>query len=252
MILSILSFWRIRVNELCMTNLNILTYSELIEAESIFHNFQSKDMTHENRQKDLIIIIGASYAAGWNLERIVGLRVVNKGVGGEQSFEMRNRFEKDIISLNPRAVIIWGFINDIFNVNQEEIDATLEKTKNNFVEMVKLAQDNGIIPILTTDLTIRGKKSWPETLASWIGKILGKESYQDYVNKHVLAMNQWISKYAKAQDLPLLDLQPILSDEQGIRKREYAVEDGSHISPKGYDKLTSYTQKMLGDSLMKY
>ncbi len=35
-----------------------------------------------------IVLLGASYAAGWNLDGIAGLTVINRGVGGQQSWDM--------------------------------------------------------------------------------------------------------------------------------------------------------------------
>ncbi len=74
---------------------------------------------------------------------------------------------------------------------------------------------------------------------------MGKRGYQDYVNTHVLDMNQWIKQFASENDLITLDFQPLLSDENGIRKKEYATPDGSHISSAGYDKLSRYAQEVL-------
>lgn len=114
--------------------------------------------------------------------------------------------------------------------------------------MVKLSRTNGIIPILGTELTIRGADKLIENLSGLVGSILGKESYQAYVNKHVLAVNQWIKEFAKEEGILLLDFQPALSDSKGVRKKEFATKDGSHISPEGYEKMTSYiTEKMKRD-----
>lgn len=210
-----------------------------------------KYVRRNTKQRNHIVIIGASFAQGWNPGGIAGLIVVNKGVGGERSFEIHSRFEKDVISLNPKAVIIWGFINDIFGTRREEIKTSLAKIRENYKEMIRLAQDNGIIPILATEVTIRGPDRWSETLAGWVGRIFGKESYQDYVNKHVLAMNQWLREHAKTNDLLLIDLQPLLSDERGIREKEYATQDGAHISKHGYEKITTYTREILETYLKK-
>jgi lysophospholipase L1-like esterase len=215
------------------------------------NTMQSQSIEEERNNSKRVVIIGASYVEGWNIHTIANMTVVNKGISGETSIEILNRFDQDVISLKPFAVIIWGCINDIFNANQEEIESTLNKTKKNFIAMVKLARDNDIIPILTTELTIRSKSNWSEIIANWMGKILRRESYQDYINKHVLAINKWIIEYAKTQDIMLLDFHTTLSEEKGIRKKEYAVEDGSHISPKGYEKLTSYTKKILVDYLSR-
>ncbi len=192
-----------------------------------------------------IVLIGASYAKGWSLDEIAGMTVINKGISGEQSFEMLSRFQKDVLPLKPTAVIIWGFINDIHRSKREDIDAAIARAKKSFEEMVTLSKENGIIPILATEVTIRHKDSWSETLARWIGQLLMKKSYQDYVNQHVLDTNRWLKDFANQQNLLLLDLQPIISDSRNVRKKEYATEDGTHISSKGYEKLTLYARNQL-------
>ena len=54
-----------------------------------------------------IVVIGASYAGGWKPDRaIAGSRMVNKGVDGQQSFEMLARFETDVLALKPDGVIL--------------------------------------------------------------------------------------------------------------------------------------------------
>ena len=74
-------------------------------------------------------------------------------------------------------------------------------------------------------------------------------SYQDYVNKHVLAVNEWFREYAKHHELLLLDLQPLISDSRGKREKVYSTDDGSHVSEKGYDRLTLYARSLLENHL---
>ncbi|MCP9462685.1 MAG: hypothetical protein NNA24_11645, partial [Nitrospira sp.] len=68
----------------------------------------------EKNKKKTLVIIGASYAKGLGQHELAGYQVINKGINGEQSFEMLARFETDVVGLKPNAVLIWGFINDIF------------------------------------------------------------------------------------------------------------------------------------------
>ena len=220
----------------------LITQTEGYLASNKERKTTGQDLNESNSH---IVLIGASYAKGLSFGEIDGIHFINKGVSGEQSFEMLARFQEDVLSLKPKSVIIWGFINDIFRSDRQNIDATLERVKTSFEKMVKLSKDNEIIPILATEVTIRPKDSWKETLAGWVGGLLGKESYQDYVNQHVIDVNQWIRDYAEQNDLLLLDLQPVISEENGRREKEYATKDGSHISQEGYKKLTKYAQGVL-------
>src|SRR5690242_12353172 len=51
-----------------------------------------------------LVIHGASYAGGWPLKQLGSVPVINTGVAGQQSFEMLERFERDVVSKRPRAV----------------------------------------------------------------------------------------------------------------------------------------------------
>lgn len=192
-----------------------------------------------------VVVLGASYAGGWKLATIAGVPVINQGVAGQQSFEMLERFERDVVPAQPRGVIIWGFINDIFR-GSEDIEAALVRVRESYEGMVSLSRQHGIEPVLATEVTVRPPDSWSETLSSWIGGVLGREGYQDRINRHVLELNRWIADLAKREGLRLLDLQAVLAEPDGRRRRaEFTSEDGSHITAPGYEALTAYATPIL-------
>ncbi|MCU7947954.1 MAG: hypothetical protein KZQ72_15175 [Candidatus Thiodiazotropha sp. (ex Cardiolucina cf. quadrata)] len=67
-----------------------------------------------------IVMMGASYLKGWTLDKIDCLAVVNMGVSGETSTQFRERFEVDALTAKPKAVIIWGHINDFSNAPKDK------------------------------------------------------------------------------------------------------------------------------------
>jgi lysophospholipase L1-like esterase len=193
-----------------------------------------------------LVVLGASYAGGWDPERpIAGYRIVNKGVSGQQSYEMLARFETDVLELKPDAVIIWGFINDVFRSDRGQIDQTLRRTRESIQAMVGLAIKAGVMPILATEVTIRGKDGWLDSLQLMIGQILGRSSYQDYINGHVVEVNQWIRQTATSEGILLLDFEGVLADQRGVRRKEFAQPDGGHISKQGYEALTQNAEGRL-------
>jgi lysophospholipase L1-like esterase len=202
----------------------------------------------KDQKSDTIVILGASYAKDWTIDRLGGMDVVNKGIGGQQTGEILGRFKTDVAGQNPRVVIIWGFINDIFRTDRDRIDETLKQAKENLETMVKLAGQHNIEPILVTEVTIRPKDGLKEAVAGLAGKLLGKQSYQDYVNEKVMALNGWVKKYADENGLLLLDFQQVLASESGERKKKYAAPDGSHISEAGYQRLSEYARTVIKTS----
>ncbi len=191
-----------------------------------------------------IIILGASYAAGWK-PVIQGRDVLNKGVAGQQSFELSARFDADVAAHRPRAVVIWGFINDVFRSPRDRTESARARVRQEMATMVERARRLGIEPILTTEVTVRGPAGVTNTLADFVGWLRGKTSYQDYINGHVLDVNRWMRAFAAQEGLFLLDLQPVLSSADGRRLRDFADADGSHISPAGYAVLDHYAVPLL-------
>ena len=182
-----------------------------------------------------IILLGASYAASWPLKDIDGIPVINKGVAGQQSFELLQRFDSDVVAAAPRAVVLWGFINDIFRSPPEAMDATIARLKESYTEMIKRARANGIEPILATEVTVRPRTATlRERVTARVADLLGRQSYQDAINRHVLAVNQWLQETAAREQLVILHLQSALSEPGGRRRVAFAQPDGSHITPAGY------------------
>jgi hypothetical protein len=50
-----------------------------------------------------LVILGASYARSWGTPPLPGYSVVNRGVDGEQTKDMRARFQRDVVSVRPLA-----------------------------------------------------------------------------------------------------------------------------------------------------
>lgn len=196
-----------------------------------------------------VVILGASYAAGWDLKEAAGISIINAGIAGQQSFELLARFERDVLAKKPRAVLIWGFINDVFRSPRDKIDQTLELTRDSFTKMIAVARAHGIEVIVATEITVGYKDSWLEAVAGIVGSLMGKESYQQYVNGHVRRTNDWLRDLAKGEGLLLLELDKVLSDAEGDRRKEFATPDGSHISPAGYAALTKYSVPILARHL---
>jgi lysophospholipase L1-like esterase len=191
-----------------------------------------------------VVIIGASYAKSWELPELDGLKVVNRGVGGEQTHEVLARFDSDVVASAPRAVIIWGFINDIFRSTPDEVETKLVRSRENLNAMIEKARSKGIIPIVATEVTLPVGDTWSDRLAGWVGALRGKQGYQDYINGHVVEMNHWLRRTAAEKKLTVLDFEKALADSKGRRKPEYATPDGTHLSLQAYVVLTDYTKRM--------
>jgi lysophospholipase L1-like esterase len=192
-----------------------------------------------------MVIIGASYAAEWETPNLPGHTVTNKGIGGQESSDLRARFERDVIALKPDAVMIWGHYNDIVRAPADKMAAAKQKAQDNYRWMTEQARAAGIEVILITEITIPIPDTMKETLMAWVGDLLGKQDYRRQKNEHIKAVNVWLRDYARAQKLKLIDLETALDSGNGTRKVEYTRDDNSHVSPAGYQAITKYVAAQL-------
>jgi lysophospholipase L1-like esterase len=192
------------------------------------------------------ILIGASYAQGWGSPSLPGIHVVNKGRSGEETAQMLARFESEVISEDPDAVIIWGHINDIFRAPNGDMATAVVQAKHNLEEMVHAAQRANIRVIVATEVTLIEPRGFLNWIMSHVGPLLGKVSYQSRVNVHVREINEFVRDLAARNSLALLDLESALLDERGERGPDFALDDGSHISPAGYSRLTAFASEQAG------
>jgi acyl-CoA thioesterase-1 len=192
-----------------------------------------------------LVIIGASYAAEWESPKLPGYTVTNKGIGGQESSDLRARFETDVIALKPDTVMIWGHYNDVVRAKPENMAAAKKKAQDNYQAMIEQARAAGITPILVTELTIPVPDTMKEKLLGLAASLLGKNDYRTQKNTEIKAVNAWLRDYAKAQKIQLVDLEAALDSGNGTRKVEYTRSDNSHVSPAGYQAITKYVASQL-------
>jgi len=192
-----------------------------------------------------MVIIGASYVADWGTPTLPGYTVTNKGVNGQQSTEVRARFERDVLALEPDVVMIWGHYNDIIRNSADQMAATKQKAQDNYRWMTEQARAAGIEVILMTEITLPVPDTFKENAMAWVAGLLGKQDYRSQKNEHIKAVNAWLREYARAQNIKLMDLEQALDSGNGTRKVEYTREDNSHVSPAGYQAITRYVAAQL-------
>lgn len=192
--------------------------------------------------RGVIVVFGASYVKDWPIQDIGGARVVNAGVGGNETKDLAARFESDVLARSPDYVLLWGFINDFTRNKPEQAEQLTAQIKQRYQGMIETARERNLPLIVATEVTLPAATSWWGEILAWLFRLLGRESYADRINANVMAVNDWLKQYASEQGVPLLDFQAALAPDGLYRDRDYAQPDGSHLSEAAYQRLTSYTQ----------
>ncbi len=192
-----------------------------------------------------VIVLGASYARGWRPQAIAGRPVLNRGVDGQQTFELAARLDADVLSHQPGVVVLWGVINDFFRAPDRDLAAASARAKIHYRDMIDRARAAGSAVVLATEVTIRAPQSWTARAATVAGRMLGRTSYQDTINAAVRDFNDWARATATAEGLTVLDLERITAAPDGIRRRSFAEADGSHLTEAAYAAVTRYAGPVL-------
>jgi len=175
-----------------------------------------------------IVFFGASITRRWDFEKYFpNTKLINRGVGGQLVPSMTARFMRDVIDLQPKAVII-KFCS--INIRPH---MPLSVLKDNMMMMVQLARANQIVPIVSTIIP-SGK---PEAT-------IGNFSVVDTLNK----FNDWVRQYAGENSLHIIDFAEAIGDENGLLPRECSV-DPVHVNDKGYEILTDAARPVIDDVL---
>lgn len=140
----------------------------------------------------------------------VKVNVVNKGVCGELTAGMLERFSRDVVAERANCVIILGGTNDIgWNLD-------LSMIAHNLGVMYDAALSSGIMPVACTIPSILGlDESIPPRLS----------------------LNSIIRTQAARRSLAFVDLFAATADPQTNRLSEQYSADRLHLNGKGYERM---------------
>lgn len=133
---------------------------------------------------------------------------LNKGISGQVTAQMLDRFEKDVVANAPQAVIICAGTNDIAQNKGYVPNRVIMK---NIKKMTRIAESNNIRVILCTIL--------PAARYRWRPEIEPVALIQD--------MNRRIARFARCKKRGFIDFYTPLAAADGSLPEEFS-KDGVH------------------------
>jgi lysophospholipase L1-like esterase len=184
--------------------------------------------------EDRVVFLGDDITENWgrgNAKFFPGKPYLNRGISRQTTPQLLVRFRQDVISLQPKAVIILAGANDIAGYSGPATEGTMSE---NFMSMTELAKVNGIRVVLASitpvcDCFTNQTKRRPQ------GKIIG--------------MNGWLKAYAARSGSVYLDYYRALADGRKFRK-ELTV-DGFLPNDAGYNAVAPLAEKAIAEALGK-
>jgi len=179
-------------------------------------------------EPDRVVFFGASITNRWDFHKFLPeYKIINRGVGGQLVPAMLTRFKRDVIDIQPDAVII-KFCS--INVRPQMPLSVMEDA---MTMMVQLAQANGITPIVSTIIP-------PGKPEAHIGDFSVIDTLKEF--------NQWVRDYAAENSLYMIDFAGAIGDENGFLPRDCST-DPVHVNDKGYDILSKAVAPVLDEVL---
>ena len=172
-------------------------------------------------QKNAILFLGNSITerGPWQ-ELLPGKPVVNRGIGGDNTFGLLARLDSHLL-IKPKVIFLLIGINDIGRGLPTEVSA------NNYRRIVERIR------------TVCPKaKLYIQSILPMNERILTAAYLKNKKDK-VIALNNEIKKIAAEYALTFIDLHPVFADEQGELHANMTI-DGIHLRPAAYAKWVEF------------
>ena len=187
---------------------------------------------------DKVVFMGDSITDFWSKNEnggfFPGKSYINRGFSGQSTQHMVERFQKDVIELKPKAVVILAGTNDIYG------GVPLEQTGANFAAMAKTATANGIKVVVASVLPVS------DSVRGANGQFLINSDSRP--PSKITAMNKWLKNYAQQNGFVYLDYYSAMADRNGFLKTGTS-DDGLHPNANGYKIMNPLAEKAIAQAL---
>lgn len=194
------------------------------------------------KEEARVVFMGDSITDMWQLPKsggfFPGKPYVDRGIGGQTTPQMVLRFRADVIALQPKVVVILAGTNDIAGNTGS---MTLEETEGNLATMAELARLHGVRVVLSSVMPVND-------VADADGKVIVQTERRP--PEQILALNEWIKKYAADNGYVYLNYFAATADEKGFLKSEI-TNDGLHPNARGYAMMAPLAERTIQEALKK-
>ena len=165
-----------------------------------------------------VVFMGNSITENWAIyhpEFFSSHNYCGRGIGGQTSSQMLVHFTADVINLHPKAVVNMAGTNDVAH---NDYWVSPEQVVDNIVAMCKLAQANGIIPIISS-IPPCSEFPWRKEISN--------------PGLTIVDINKDLRAYAEANGIVYIDYHSALANEK-LGFPETLSDDGCHPNPDTY------------------
>jgi lysophospholipase L1-like esterase len=170
-----------------------------------------------------VVMFGDSITQGWSQQApafFEGRPYANKGISGNTTGQMLQRFKADVLSQTPAVVVILGGINDLASGTDAKTVAAIE---SNMSAMIDQARKSRIRVVLASILPVGYEPSGMQVFTA----------KRAIVNQTIRQINARFKKLAAAKKVGYLNYYSALTTPAGELLRKYNA-DNVHITADAY------------------
>lgn len=190
-----------------------------------------------------IVFIGNSIINGFPYDRnqefvslyrnASGNEVINKGINGDTVQGVMRRFAQDALAYKPDIVVMMTGTNEfIYN------ESLPEQCMKDIINLVELAQNHGIEPVLLTPLPVdpqMAKSRW----------MVCDDVDYEIVQEHIIELKKRINNYGQESHVRVIDTNYAFSEYVALVGEQTAYYDGIHPTREGHRFLAEIVGKCL-------
>lgn len=205
-------------------------FSQTSHADQRRNEFDLKnDVIITNKVEVDYLFIGDSITARWELEAYFNNlgRVINRGIGGDNTHYIRMRYEADALQLEPKNIILLIGVNDTMFLGTEFIfiDKAYEDLKNRIIVNIK----DLINRTIKTNINLYVCSILPTNMKN--DKFLSER------NLIIKEANEEIKKYCSNNNIKYVDYYSKLVGNDGLTLKSGYCDDGVHPNVNGYNLM---------------
>lgn len=191
------------------------------------------DDTVYRKNSPLIILFGDSRIANWRpLIDLPDCTVMNMGIRGQTTSQLRLRLVKDVLSYSPDIVVLQAGINDLKNIGifPERKANIIKHCKENILYIIDRISDEGI-PVVVLTIFPTGR---PGLIRSWF--------WPEETDTAVRSMNAFLIQ-TQDEKIHIIEVDRILGKDRHVHPE--FKKDMLHINHRGYEQLNAFVQPLL-------
>lgn len=174
---------------------------------------------------------GDNYITRFHPEFFTKNGYINKGVSGQNSLQMKDRYKADVLDLDPHIVVIMAGTNDLAQGYAKD---KIVETLASMAELSEAAGSKIVMCSVTPCNETYSRLSNPNTKGA-----------------HIVELNKMIKAYADKKGFTWCDYYPSLVASDGYSlKEEYCLYDRLHPNPDAYTVMEGIIKPII-DSLIQ-